>query len=79
MAKAKTTVVVKKSPTAAVAVNSDRFITRTTINFTLITFLDCSCIRKYFQTKQNFLSSRNLFEKKKSLTYVRPSDGEPYF
>ena len=30
MAKAKTTVVVKKSPTAAVAVNSERFITIST-------------------------------------------------
>ena len=46
-AKAKTAVVVKKSPTAAVAVNSDRFIFRTFLEI-LITFIDRRCIRKYF-------------------------------
>ena len=39
MAKARTTVVVKQSPTAAVAVNSERFIVKT-ICKTLIIFFD---------------------------------------
>ena len=47
MANAKTAVVVKKSPTAAVAVNSEKFILRTILKI-LIIFLDWSCIRKYF-------------------------------
>ena len=47
MANARTAVVVKQSPTAAVAVKSERFILRT-IYKTLIIFFDQSCIRKYF-------------------------------
>ena len=47
MANARTAVVVKKSPTAAVAVNNERFIFRTIFN-KLIFFFDKSCIRKYF-------------------------------
>ena len=39
MAKVRTVVVVKKSPTAAVAVNSERFILRT-ISHIIIIFLD---------------------------------------
>jgi len=47
MANARTAVVVKQSPTAAVAVNSERFILRT-ISKTLIIFFDQSCISNYF-------------------------------
>jgi len=47
IAKARTAVVVKKSPTAAVAVNSERFILRTILKI-LIIFFCLSCIRKYF-------------------------------
>ena len=47
MANARTAVVVKQSPTAAVAVNSERFIFRT-IYKTVIIFFDQSCIKKYF-------------------------------
>ena len=47
MANARTAVVVKKSPSAAVAVNSERFILRTILN-NIIIFLDCICISKYF-------------------------------
>ena len=47
MAKVRTAVVVKKSPTAAVAVNSERFILRTISNIIII-FLDWSCIGNYF-------------------------------
>ena len=47
MAKAKTAVVVKKSPTAAVAVNSDKSILMTILKIIII-FLDGRCIEKYF-------------------------------
>ena len=50
MAKAKTAVVVKKSPTAAVAVNSDRFILFTIFKI-IIFFFDGRCINKYFYMK----------------------------
>ena len=44
---ARTAVVVKKSPTAAVAVNKEKFILRTILK-TIIIFLYICCIRKYF-------------------------------
>mgnify|MGYP001175029855 CR=1 FL=1 len=47
MAKVRTAVVVKKSPTAAVAVNSERFILRAILKIIII-FLNCGCIRNYF-------------------------------
>ena len=47
MAKAKTVVVVKKSPIAAVAVNSDRSIFLAILKIIII-FLDGRCIEKYF-------------------------------
>ena len=47
MAKAKTAVVVKKSPTAAVAVIRDRSILLT-ISKIIIIFFDERCIEKYF-------------------------------
>ena len=47
MAKVRAAVVVKKRPTAAVAVNSERFILRTISNIIII-FLDLSCISNYF-------------------------------
>ena len=57
MANARTAVVVKKSPTAAVAVNSEKFIKRRFLK-RLIIFLDCSCIKKYFYTKFIFCPPR---------------------
>ena len=77
MANARTAVVVKKSPTAAVAVNSEKFIWRT-FSKRLIIFLDWSCIKKYFYTKFIFVLPEYHYVKK-SLTIVRPGDGEPYF
>ena len=47
MANVRTAVVVKKSPTAAVAVKSERFILRKLLKI-LIFFFNCSCIKKYF-------------------------------
>ena len=47
MAKVRTAVVVKKSPTAAVAANNEKFILRT-ISKIIIIFFDCSCIGNYF-------------------------------
>ena len=47
IANARTAVAVKQSPTAAVAVNSERFIFRR-IYKNLIIFFDLSCIRKHF-------------------------------
>ena len=47
MAKVRTAVVVKKSPTVAVNINSERFILRTISNIIII-FLDLSCISNYF-------------------------------
>ena len=47
MAKAKTAVVVKKRPTAAVTVNSDRSISLTIFKIIII-FFDGRCINKYF-------------------------------
>ena len=50
MAKAKTAVVVNKSPTAAVAVNSDRSISLTILEI-IIFIIDGRCIEKYFYMK----------------------------
>ena len=47
MAKAKTAVVVKKSPIAAVAVNKDRSILSIILKIIII-FFDEWCIEKYF-------------------------------
>ena len=77
MANARTAVVVKKSPTAAVAVNSEIFILEINSKIIII-FFDGSCIRKYFWNKFIFVLFRR-FEEKKGLKNVRPGDGEPYF
>ncbi len=50
MAKAKTVVVIKKSPTAAVAVNRDKSIFLTILKIIII-FFDGRCIKKYFYMK----------------------------
>ena len=77
MAKAKTAVVVKKSPTAAVAVNSDKFILLTILKIIIIFFYG-RCIKKYFYMKIWFCAIPKVY-KKKGLTIVRPGDGELYF
>ena len=65
MANARTAVVVKKSPTAAVAVNSEKFIWRTFLKRLSIS-LDWSCIKKYFYTKFIFVLSEYYYVKKKA-------------
>ena len=65
MANARTAVVVKKSPTAAVAVNSEKFIWRTFLK-RLIISLDWSCIKKYFYTKFIFVLPEYHYVKKKA-------------
>ena len=64
MANARTAVVVKKSPTAAVAVNSEKFIWRTFLKRLSIS-LDWSCIKKYFYTKFIFVLPEYHYVKKK--------------
>ena len=78
MAKAKTAVVVKKSPTAAVAVNNDKSILSTILKIIIIFFVEW-CIEKYFYMNIWFCFNPNFYCKKKGLTFVRPGDGEPYF
>ena len=75
---AKIAVVVIKRPTDAVTVNSEKFIL-STIYKILIIFLDWSCIRKYVYRGFYLYYFKSLLIKKKGLTFVRPSDGEPYF
>ena len=70
MANARTAVVVKKSPTAAVAVNSEKFIWRTFLKRLSIS-LDWSCIKKYFYTKFIFVLPGYHYEKKASQLWGR--------
>ena len=66
MAKTKTAVVVKKSPNAAVAVNSDKSIFSTILKI-LIIFFEGRCINKYFYIKFDFVQClSSIVEKKRS-------------
>ena len=64
MAKARTAVVVKKSPTAAVAVNSDKSILLTILRI-LIIFFDGRCIEKYFYINILFCDNPKFYCTKK--------------
>ena len=64
MAKARTTVVVKQSPTAAVAVSSERFILRT-ISTIIIIYFYLSCIWVYFLDQIYFYNISNVSNLKK--------------
>ena len=75
---AKIAAVVIKRPTDAVTVNSEKFIFRTiykNINY----LFRLKLYQKIRLQRILFVLFQKLIEKKKGLTFVRPSDGEPYF